>query len=109
MFRQVLFAISVPMARGEECAAQVQQQTAFQRARRSIVVVICTVACFAAFCGFLYNQQGSGKIEQLEIRAGVSTKTPISAYHKLTSKSSLDEDAVDWAEEEVSHESTLGC
>ena len=90
------------MARGEESAAL--QQTAYQRARRSVVVAICTIACFAAFFGFALNQHGSEKSElegKLKIRAGVSSRTPISAYHKLSTKSSLDEDAVDWAEEEV--------
>ena len=93
------------MARAEEVAAP-PQQTGYQRARRSIVVVICTVACLAAFCCFALNQQGPSKSEleeKLKIRAGVSSKTPISAYHKLSSKSSLDEDAVDWAEEEVTN------
>ncbi len=70
------------------------------------MIALCTVACFAAFCGFVLKQQGSGKTAELEgtqTRSAVSTSTKasISAHTKLASKSSLDEDAVDWAEEEV--------
>jgi len=75
------------------------------------VVAICTIACFAAVFGFALNQHGSEKSElegKLKIRAGVSSKTPISAFHKLSTKSSLDEDAVDWAEEEAENKLIAG-
>ncbi len=90
------------MARAEEIAAPQQQHASHQRALRSVMIAICTVACFAAFCGFVLNQQGAGKSAELETHVLTSTKASIGgANNKLASKSSLDEDAVDWAEEEV--------
>ncbi len=88
------------MARAEENAAPQQQHASHQRALRSVMVALCTVACFAAFCGFVLNQQGAGKSTELE-GISVSTKASIKSHNKLSSKMALDDDAVDWAEEEV--------
>jgi hypothetical protein len=94
------------MARAEENATAQQQHASHQRALRSVMIALCAVACFAAFCGFVLNQQGAGKSAELESTQtwpviSTSTKASINAHNKLSSKSSLDEDAVDWAEEEV--------
>jgi uncharacterized membrane protein len=89
------------MARAEEIAAPQQQHASHQRALRSVIVAVCTVACFAAFCGFVLNQQGAGKTAELEDVSMRSAKAAIAAHNKLKSKTALDDDAVDFAEEEV--------